>query len=50
MIYQRANHPVGNDYWRVGPGYIELEHVYLMELRNVSVGSYQAILAVMREE
>ena len=32
--------------FRFGPGFIELEHLVLLELRRVSVGSFQPILAV----
>ncbi|KAJ3559880.1 hypothetical protein NM688_g70 [Phlebia brevispora] len=49
FIDQNSHHPVSNNYWRVGPGFIELDHIYLLELRNTSVGSYQAVLAVVRQ-
>ncbi|KAF7796889.1 hypothetical protein EIP86_008074 [Pleurotus ostreatoroseus] len=48
FIDQNSTIVVGDQRWRVGPGFIELHDIYLLELRNVSVGSYQAILAVMR--
>ncbi|KAI0092987.1 hypothetical protein BDY19DRAFT_400901 [Irpex rosettiformis] len=34
--------------WRVGPGYIELKHLYLLELRHVASGCFQPILGVLR--
>lgn len=34
--------------WRVGPGYIELKHLYLLELRHVATGCFQPIIGILR--
>lgn len=35
---------------RFGPGYITLDQIYLVELRQVSSASFQPILAVLRRQ
>ena len=34
--------------WRVGAGYIQLEHLALVGLQHVSMGSWQAYVALRR--
>lgn len=48
-----ANHnytPSGveGENWRVGNGFIQFEHIYLLELRQVSKSSWQPVLAVVQ--
>lgn len=38
---------IGGDL-RFGPGYITLEQIYLLELRQVTHASFQPILAILR--
>ena len=35
--------------WRFGPGHIELQDLYLVELRQVSQASFQPVLAIRRD-
>ncbi len=35
--------------WRVGPGYIELKDIYLVEIRHVAKSSWQPIFEVAQQ-
>ncbi|KAI0768410.1 hypothetical protein BC629DRAFT_1442448 [Irpex lacteus] len=47
FIDKRQYEDHGDD-WRVGPGFIELKHLYLLELRHVASGCFQPILGIRR--
>ncbi|KAI0697263.1 hypothetical protein BC835DRAFT_1305292 [Cytidiella melzeri] len=45
---EKRQYDIHTDDWRVGPGYIELKDLYLLELRHVGTGCFQPILGVLR--